>query len=45
MKNKPAYKKIRQVWNINPKSRIKESKKNNILTKQEIKRILKMEDF
>jgi hypothetical protein len=39
--------KIRRYWNINPKTKIKESAKiySRELTKKEIKEILKQEDF
>jgi len=47
MKNNSAIRRPRQFWNINPRMRIKESKKmyNRNLTKKEIKNILKKEDF
>jgi hypothetical protein len=39
--------KIRRYWNINPKTKIKESKKlySRKLTKKEIKEALKQENF
>jgi hypothetical protein len=45
MKNKPI--KIRRTWNINPRLRIKESKKiyNRQLSKKQLKETLKNEDF
>lgn len=42
------YTKIHKKWKINPKTKIKESKKNvynRKLSKKEIKNILLMEDF
>jgi hypothetical protein len=45
MKLKPI--KIRRTWSINPRTKIKESKKkyNRGLTKKEVRNILEKEDF
>lgn len=39
--------KIRRIWKINPKTKIKQSEKKNCkkLTKKEIDKILREEDF
>jgi hypothetical protein len=43
----PAYVTLRQVWEINPRTRIKQSKKiyNRQLSKKEIREIRNREDF
>lgn len=45
--NLNSYKSIRKVWNINPKTKVKENKKkyNRQLTKKQLNNILKQEDF
>jgi hypothetical protein len=46
-RDKPVYMSVRRYWFMNPLTRVKKSKKlyDRKLTKKEIKKILKSEDF